>query len=151
MEPGTKIAVISKSAEGVAQVAPSEKTSQKAASSLSPPTEKIETQKQKLETAPVTKKPKSSSPLPPKHAATEPQLPPKERERRVSIFLFSVPKCCSLNVFLLCIRFDVKNKVCLPKLYRTCPIAGSYDETPKTGCYTTERFSKHICNVDNIQ
>ncbi|KAG2682319.1 hypothetical protein I3843_Q049100 [Carya illinoinensis] len=83
VEPGTKIAVISKSAEGVAQVAPSEKTSQKAASSLSPPTEKIETQKQKLETAPVTKKPKSSSPLPPKHAATEPQLPPKERERRV--------------------------------------------------------------------
>lgn len=101
MEPGTKIAVISKSAEGVAQVAPSEKTSEKAASSLSPPTEKIEKQKQKLETAPVTEKPKSSSSPPPKHAATEPQLPPKERERRVSIFLFTVPKMLFLECFLI--------------------------------------------------
>lgn len=95
MEPGTKIAVISKSAEVVAQVSPSEKTSERAAFSPSPPpTENIEKQKQKLETAPVTEKPKSSSPPPPKHTATEPQLPPKERERRVSIFLLSVPKCC---------------------------------------------------------
>lgn len=84
VEPGTKIAVISKSAEGVAQVAPSEQTSQKTASLLSPPAEKIEEkQEPKVETSPVTEKPKAPSPPPPKRSATEPQLPPKERERRV--------------------------------------------------------------------
>lgn len=54
VEPGAKIAVISKSAEGVAQVAPSEKTSQKAASLLSPPAEKIDAkQEPKVETSPI--------------------------------------------------------------------------------------------------
>jgi 2-oxoglutarate dehydrogenase E2 component (dihydrolipoamide succinyltransferase) len=88
VEPGTKIAVISKSAEGVAHVAPSEKASEKAASPPSPPAEKIvEKQKPKVETAPITEKPKAPSPQPPKRSATEPQLPPKERERRVSLVL----------------------------------------------------------------
>ncbi|XP_050246863.1 dihydrolipoyllysine-residue succinyltransferase component of 2-oxoglutarate dehydrogenase complex 2, mitochondrial isoform X2 [Quercus robur] len=84
VEPGTKIAIISKSAEGVAPVAPSEKASEKAVSQPSPPSEKSEEkQKPKVETAPVTAKPKAPSTPPPKHSATEPQLPPKERERRV--------------------------------------------------------------------
>uniref|UniRef100_A0A2N9HS12 dihydrolipoyllysine-residue succinyltransferase n=1 Tax=Fagus sylvatica TaxID=28930 RepID=A0A2N9HS12_FAGSY len=84
VEPGTKIAIISKSGEGVAHVAPSEKASEKAVSQPSPPSEKIEEkQKPKPGTATITEKPKAPSPPPPKHTATEPQLPPKERERRV--------------------------------------------------------------------
>ncbi|OMO83494.1 Biotin/lipoyl attachment [Corchorus capsularis] len=74
VEPGTKIAVISKSAEGVA---PAEKKSEKAASKPSP----VETVA-KVEAAPAAK-PKAPSPPPPKQTATEPVLPPKERERRV--------------------------------------------------------------------
>ncbi|GFZ21980.1 dihydrolipoamide succinyltransferase [Actinidia rufa] len=86
VEPGTKIAVISKSGEGVAHVAPSEETSEKAASQPPPPAEKSEEDKQKpkkVESTSVIEKPKASSAPPPKHSATEPQLPPKERERRV--------------------------------------------------------------------
>ncbi|XAR56708.1 Dihydrolipoyllysine-residue succinyltransferase [Bertholletia excelsa] len=84
VEPGTKIAVISKSAEGVDHVAPSEKPSEKAASQP-PQAEKSEDTKPKpkVESTPVTEKPKVVSPAPPKRSATEPQLPPKERERRV--------------------------------------------------------------------
>jgi 2-oxoglutarate dehydrogenase E2 component (dihydrolipoamide succinyltransferase) len=90
VEPGTKIAVISKSAEGVAHVAPSEDVSSKAASKPSAgkkkadkekPTEETSLPKPKTETSPP--KPKAPSPPPPKPSATEPQLPPKERERRV--------------------------------------------------------------------
>ncbi|XP_022139492.1 dihydrolipoyllysine-residue succinyltransferase component of 2-oxoglutarate dehydrogenase complex 2, mitochondrial [Momordica charantia] len=83
VEPGTKVAVISKSAEGVTHVAPSEKTSEQAASQTAP-AEKIEKEKEKpkVET-PVSEKPKAPSPPPPKRSATEPQLPPKDRERRV--------------------------------------------------------------------
>jgi 2-oxoglutarate dehydrogenase E2 component (dihydrolipoamide succinyltransferase) len=87
VEPGTKIAVISKSGEGATtHVAPSEKTSEKAESKPPPPVEKSEEDKKKpkVESAPVIEKPKTTSaPPPPKRSATEPQLPPKERERRV--------------------------------------------------------------------
>ncbi|CAK9146962.1 unnamed protein product [Ilex paraguariensis] len=87
VEPGTKIAVISKSGEGVTvtHAAPSEKRSEKAASQPTPLAEekKDEKQKPKVETTPVIEKPKETSPSPPKRSATEPQLPPKERERRV--------------------------------------------------------------------
>ncbi|CAA2969138.1 dihydrolipoyllysine-residue succinyltransferase component of 2-oxoglutarate dehydrogenase complex 1 [Olea europaea subsp. europaea] len=83
VEPGTKIAVISKSGEGVTHVAPSdEKPSEKAAPSPLPPAEEKEKPKPKVETASMAEKPKESS-LPPKSSATEPQLPPKEKERRV--------------------------------------------------------------------
>lgn len=89
VEPGTKIAVISKSGEGVAQVAPSEKTSDKAASQPPPPADKIDEGKPKpqVESASAPEKPKKATPPPPppKRSATEPQLPPKERERRVSL------------------------------------------------------------------
>ncbi|KAL6955237.1 dihydrolipoyllysine-residue succinyltransferase [Sarracenia purpurea var. burkii] len=85
VEPGNKIAVISKSGEGVAHVAPSEKTSDKTASQPPPPVEKSEEDKikPKVESAPVVEKRKTTPPPPPKSSATEPQLPPKERERRV--------------------------------------------------------------------
>lgn len=85
MEPGTKIAVISKSGEGVTHVAPSdEKPSEKAAPSPLPPAEEKEKPKPKVETTSMAEKAKESS-LPPKSSATEPQLPPKEKERRVSL------------------------------------------------------------------
>lgn len=84
VEPGTKIAVISKSGEDVAHVAPSEKIPEKAAPKP-PPAEKAKEEKPqpKVETTTVSEKPKAPSPPPPKRTATEPQLPPKERERRV--------------------------------------------------------------------
>nr|GMC74535.1 dihydrolipoyllysine-residue succinyltransferase component of 2-oxoglutarate dehydrogenase complex 1, mitochondrial-like [Ipomoea batatas] len=79
VEPGTKVAVISKSGEGVNHVAPSKK----AAPQPSDPVEQKEKPMTKVEAPPVKEKPKESSPPPPKTSATEPQLPPKERERRV--------------------------------------------------------------------
>jgi len=90
VEPGTKIAVISKSGEGVTQ-APSEKA---AAAHPPPPEQKESAEKQipKAETAPIKEKikepspsqPKAKGPSPaPKHTVSEPQLPPKDRERRV--------------------------------------------------------------------
>lgn len=82
VEPGTKIAVISKSGEGVAHVAPSEKTSDKA-SSQPPAAEKKIEEKPKAEATTEPEKPKATKPPPPKTSASEPQLPPKERERRV--------------------------------------------------------------------
>ncbi|XP_031406128.1 dihydrolipoyllysine-residue succinyltransferase component of 2-oxoglutarate dehydrogenase complex 2, mitochondrial isoform X2 [Punica granatum] len=83
VEPGTKIAVISKSGEGVP---PPEKVAEKAAPEPSPPAE--EKQIPKAESAPAVEKPKTPSPPPPpppppKRSATEPQLPPKDRERRI--------------------------------------------------------------------
>ncbi|EXB37877.1 Dihydrolipoyllysine-residue succinyltransferase component of 2-oxoglutarate dehydrogenase complex 2 [Morus notabilis] len=78
VEPGVKIAVISKSGEGAPQVAPLEQP----ASQPSPP-------KKQEKTAPVKEAKKEPSP-PPKAKGppsppkpTEPQLPPKDRERRV--------------------------------------------------------------------
>ncbi|CAN4117371.1 unnamed protein product [Withania somnifera] len=87
VEPGYKVAIISKSGEGVEtvdHVAPSEKPSEKEAlKQPSPIQEKKEQEmKPKLETSPVKEKSKETLP-PPKRSATEPQLPPKERERRV--------------------------------------------------------------------
>ncbi|KAL6143900.1 hypothetical protein ACLB2K_054595 [Fragaria x ananassa] len=85
VEPGVKIAIISKSGEGVEQAAPSEKAS----SQSEPPKEKESAQKEvpKAEPAPVKEiSPKSRAPSsqpPPKHMASEPILPPKDRERRV--------------------------------------------------------------------
>lgn len=89
VEPGTKIAVISKSGEGVAHVAPSEKTSDKA-SSQPPAAEKKIEEKPKAEAATESEKPKATKPPPPKTSASEPQLPPKERERRVSLIVLYI-------------------------------------------------------------
>lgn len=83
VEPGTKVAVISKSAEGGAAAAPSKKASEEAVPQP-PPSTPEEKPKPKVETTPVIEKPKPASPpSPPKASASEPQLPPKERERRV--------------------------------------------------------------------
>lgn len=88
VEPGTKIAIISKSAEVASHVAPSEKPSEKADPSPTTDEKKVEPSKVKVESPVETKvekpKPKTGvSPPPPRGSATEPQLPPKERERRV--------------------------------------------------------------------
>lgn len=89
VEPGVKIAIISKSGEGIEQAAPSEE-----ASTQPEPKENESAKKQvpKAEPAPVKEiLPKSRAPSsqpPPKHVASEPILPPKDRERRVS-FSFS--------------------------------------------------------------
>lgn len=89
MTPGTKIAVISPSET---HVSPSEEKAEKAAPPPPPPPpaekEKVGQKADKVE-PPKTEKPKAVSPPPPKVSPSEPQLPPKERERRVSFFLFS--------------------------------------------------------------
>lgn len=82
VEPGVKIAAISKLGEGAAE----------AASHSSPPEAKGETPP-KAETAPIKDitqepspaQPKTKAPSPPRPTASEPQLPPKDRERRVSL------------------------------------------------------------------
>ncbi|KAK7300053.1 hypothetical protein RJT34_10885 [Clitoria ternatea] len=84
VEPGNKIAIISRSADAT-HVAPSETTSEKAAP---PPTQKVSEEKKapKVETAPTTEKakaPPAPAPAPGRSSPSEPQLPPKERERRV--------------------------------------------------------------------
>ncbi|CAL0307391.1 unnamed protein product [Lupinus luteus] len=80
VEPGNKIAIISRSADATTHVAPSETTPEKAAPQ---PTQKISEEKKapKAETSPVTEKPKATPA--PQSSHSEPQLPPKERERRV--------------------------------------------------------------------
>ncbi|KAK6932754.1 2-oxoacid dehydrogenase acyltransferase, catalytic domain [Dillenia turbinata] len=84
VEPGTKIAIISKSSEGVTAAVPSEKMSSKPAASEPPPKQdKVEKETPKPESSPPKEKPKPSSPQSSKPSATEPVLPPKERERRV--------------------------------------------------------------------
>ena len=84
VEPGVTIAIISKSGEGIEQAAPSEKASTQPEPKQS---ESAEKQVPKAEPAPVKEiLPKSRAPSsqpPPKHVATEPILPPKDRERRV--------------------------------------------------------------------
>ncbi|KAJ7960795.1 Dihydrolipoamide acetyltransferase component of pyruvate dehydrogenase complex [Quillaja saponaria] len=87
VEPGNKIAVISKSGDSASHVAPFESTSEKAASQQTARAEKISEEKKapKAESPPITErsKPATPSPSPPQRSPTEPQLPPKERERRV--------------------------------------------------------------------
>ncbi|XP_020553582.1 dihydrolipoyllysine-residue succinyltransferase component of 2-oxoglutarate dehydrogenase complex 2, mitochondrial-like [Sesamum indicum] len=84
VEPGTKVAIISRSGEGATHVAPSDdKASERAPPSPTPAEEKKENPTPKVETTPTVGKPKGSPAPPPKPSATEPQLPPKDRERRV--------------------------------------------------------------------
>ncbi|KAI4306112.1 hypothetical protein L6164_029420 [Bauhinia variegata] len=82
VEPGNKIAIISRSADAATHVAPSESTSEKVAPK---PTQKISEEKKdaKVETGPTVEKPQAPASPPPKQSPSEPQLPPKERERRV--------------------------------------------------------------------
>nr|XP_043624303.1 dihydrolipoyllysine-residue succinyltransferase component of 2-oxoglutarate dehydrogenase complex 1, mitochondrial-like [Erigeron canadensis] len=81
VEPGTRIAIISKSGEGVTtHVAPSDAPTQ-AAPEVAPV--KVDKPLPKPEIQTAKEAPKVSSPPAPKPSATEPQLPPKDRERRV--------------------------------------------------------------------
>ncbi|XP_022857208.1 dihydrolipoyllysine-residue succinyltransferase component of 2-oxoglutarate dehydrogenase complex 1, mitochondrial-like, partial [Olea europaea var. sylvestris] len=87
-------------------VAPSDKATP---SPLSPAEEEEEKPKPKVETTPVVQKPKESS-LPSKSFATEPQLPPKERERRVPMTRLrkrvATPLKDSQNTFALLTTFN---------------------------------------------
>ncbi|KAF2314181.1 hypothetical protein GH714_023911 [Hevea brasiliensis] len=74
--------VIKESGEGVAHVAPSEKITEKPPPKKESAPQGKKEEKPKVETAPATEKPKAPAPAPPKLSAREPQLPPKERERR---------------------------------------------------------------------
>ncbi|TVU15722.1 hypothetical protein EJB05_39260 [Eragrostis curvula] len=81
--PGTKVAIISKSAQPAeTHVAPSEEATPKESS---PP--RVEEKPKIEEKAPKVEPPKKEAPkpttTPPKTSPSEPQLPPKERERRV--------------------------------------------------------------------
>ncbi|KAL7213553.1 hypothetical protein ACSBR2_016141 [Camellia fascicularis] len=82
VEPGTKIAVISKSGEGVTHVAPSGTTAEPAPAEKKTDKQEPTTETPVLKEAPK-EKPKAPPPPPSRPLATEPQLPPKERERRV--------------------------------------------------------------------
>ncbi|KAF5746079.1 hypothetical protein HS088_TW06G00244 [Tripterygium wilfordii] len=87
VEPGTKVAVISKSGEGAAQATPLEK------SAPPPPAAKESAEKKipKAESSPGKEKDRKPStsqdavqaPSPSRSTSSEPQLPPKDRERRV--------------------------------------------------------------------
>ncbi|KAK9155665.1 hypothetical protein Sjap_003145 [Stephania japonica] len=85
VEPGTKIAVISKSGEGVSHAAPSEKAvpAKDAPKPSTPTNDKAKEPKPQAKTVVAKEKPKALSPPSPKTSASEPVLPPKERERRV--------------------------------------------------------------------
>ncbi|WOL12865.1 dihydrolipoyllysine-residue succinyltransferase [Canna indica] len=80
--PGTKVAVISKSVPSDTHVAPSDDKVGKDTAPSVPIEKKVETQIPKPG-APIQQKPKTPSPPLPKSSPSEPQLPPKERERRV--------------------------------------------------------------------
>lgn len=90
VEPGAKIAVISKSGEGVAQAAPAEKAAaqppsaeeKRSVEKQTPESEAAPAVKDKTPSEPPPTAKKPTSP-PSKPMASEPQLPPKDRERRV--------------------------------------------------------------------
>lgn len=107
MEPGTKVAIISKSGEGVTtHVEPSESPAQDAPAKVEKPSPPPpQTPPPTPEIQPPKAAPKQPSPKP---SATEPQLPPKDRERRVStsfIFLF---KALNFSIFFFTFEM-VKN------------------------------------------
>jgi 2-oxoglutarate dehydrogenase E2 component (dihydrolipoamide succinyltransferase) len=94
VEPGTKIAVISKSGEGVPQAAPP--SQEKTASQPPPAAEKESIGKGTTKTETSSLKGKEKTLFTPQPAArapssppkpSEPQLPPKERERIVSFMM----------------------------------------------------------------
>ena len=129
--PGTKIAIISKSAQPAeTHVAPSEELTPK---EPSPP--KVE-EKPKVETAPKVEPPKTQAPkptAPSKTSPSEPQLPPKERERRVRPILTNDSS-----------RFYLRDM----HIYHD--VAGADAKAQEAYCKPFEGFSEHLCNADNI-
>lgn len=137
VEPGHKIAIISRSADATTHVAPSEPASEPAAPKPTPKTSEPEEKKApKVETAPKTEKPKAPAP---QSSPSEPQLPPKDRETRVSHCDF---------VIIIASWIMSSNFVDLMSSFIT---KGSYDKATKTGCYPVEGFPKYICHADNLQ
>lgn len=115
VEPGTKIAVISKSGEGfepVDHVAPSEKPSEEAAPPPPPAGEKKEKSQSKVESPAANikkeEKPKptpEASPLLSETSATEPRLPPKRGETRVRLYSGLIITFLNpFNNFNICLR-----------------------------------------------
>lgn len=104
MTPGTKVAIISKSAAPDTHVAPSEEKARKDTPATPSAQEKADKNVSKVET-PIAEKPKAASAPPPKSSPSEPQLPPKERERRVSL-IFVICICIKsgglLRIMPLC-------------------------------------------------
>lgn len=90
MEPGTKVAIISKSGECVTHGAPSDEKTPKKIAPPPPSAAKKKKSMPKTETTPVAEKPKGSLKPPVKPSAAEPQLPPKDRERRVSMNIINI-------------------------------------------------------------
>ncbi|XP_024927628.1 dihydrolipoyllysine-residue succinyltransferase component of 2-oxoglutarate dehydrogenase complex 1, mitochondrial isoform X2 [Ziziphus jujuba] len=82
VEPGVKIAAISKSGEGAAEAA-SQPSAPEAKGETPPIAETAPIKETKKEPSPPQPKAKAPSPPPPRPTASEPQLPPKDRERRV--------------------------------------------------------------------
>ncbi|KAI3951196.1 hypothetical protein MKW92_011050 [Papaver armeniacum] len=116
VEPGTKIAVISKSGEGanVTHVAPSEeKNTVKEMPKPSAPAEKEI--KPSVETVVAKDKPKTPSPAPSRTSATEPILPPKERKEELRKRVAARLKD-SQNTFALLTTFNEVDMTNLMKL-----------------------------------
>lgn len=98
MEPGTKIALISKSGEGgedAIHTAPSQESPHPPPPPPPLPREKEQVEKQipKAEVTLRKQEDKLSNPPPPIPTVSEPQLPPRDRERRVSVLDFYCHLC----------------------------------------------------------
>ncbi|CAJ2633950.1 unnamed protein product [Trifolium pratense] len=82
VEPGHKIAIISRSADAT-HVAPSENAPEKPAPKPTPKASEPEKKTPKVETTPKASEPEKPKAPAPSSSPSEPQLPPKDRERRV--------------------------------------------------------------------
>ncbi|PNX96670.1 dihydrolipoyllysine-residue succinyltransferase component of 2-oxoglutarate dehydrogenase complex mitochondrial-like protein [Trifolium pratense] len=82
VEPGHKIAIISRSADAT-HVAPSENAPEKPAPKPTPKASEPEKKIPKVETTPKASEPEKPKAPAPSSSPSEPQLPPKDRERRV--------------------------------------------------------------------
>lgn len=85
MTPGAKVAIISKSAPSDTHVSPSDDKLSEGTGSAVPAEKKIDTQVPKSEVPKADKLKTPPPPPPPKISSSEPQLPPKEKERRVGL------------------------------------------------------------------
>ena len=77
---------------------------------------------------------------PSRPSGKEPQLPPKERERRVSFI-----------ILLLTTHKVLYSVFCIRHLHFANKISGSYDKTQETCGNTFERCTEHFCHANNIQ
>ncbi|GAY56802.1 hypothetical protein CUMW_174650 [Citrus unshiu] len=161
VEPGAKIAVISKSGEGVAQAAPAEK----AAAQPPPAEEKPSAEKQtpESEAAPAVKDKTPSEPPPTakkptsppsKPMASEPQLPPKDRERRAS-FRFMQDRCSKASYCFLVPMTRLRKRVAtrLKDSQNTFALLTTFNEVDMTNLmklrsdYKDAFLEKHVVKL----